>query len=107
MGNLIELEGKESLSVLKEKGVVIIDFHAPWCGPCRNLSPILDELASDNSDNLKIIKIDVDENTEIAREYGVRSIPSVMIFKDGVEVNKFIGLKTKTEIQNIIDSFLN
>jgi thioredoxin 1 len=107
MENLIELDGKETLNVLKENGLVLLDFHATWCGPCRNLSPILGEIAIDNSDNLKILKIDVDSNSDIAREYGVRSIPSVMIFKDGVEVDKFIGLKTKNEIQNIINNFLN
>ncbi len=107
MENLIELEGKETLNVLKEKGLVLLDFHASWCGPCRNLSPILNEIAIDNSDNLKILKIDVDGNSDIAHEYGIRSIPSVIIFKDGVEVNKFIGLKTKNEIQNIINNLLN
>lgn len=107
MENLIELKENESLDILNEKGLILLDFHATWCGPCRNLSPILNELANDNNNNLKIIKIDVDKNPDIASEYGVRGIPSVMIFKEGVEVNKFIGLKTKTEIQNIINSSLN
>lgn len=107
MKNLIELEGVETLNNLKNDGLIMLDFHATWCGPCRNLSPILNELANDNGEKLKIIKIDVDNNSEIAREYGVRGIPSVMFFKNGVEANRFVGLKSKNEIQNIINSLMN
>jgi thioredoxin 1 len=107
MENLIELNENESLDILNEKGLILLDFHATWCGPCRHLSPILDELARDNGDNLKIVKINVDNNSDIASEYGVRGIPSVMFFKDGIEVDKFVGLKTKSDIQNIINNLLN
>ena len=83
---------------LKDKGIIIVDFFATWCGPCMMLSPILEELSKD----YKVCKINVDEEQELAMENAVMSIPTVLIYKDGELKNKFIGYKTKEEIENII-----
>jgi len=84
--------------VLESKEYVYVDFYADWCGPCRMLSPIMDEIENDH----KVYKVNVDEEEELAQEYGVMSIPCVILFKDGKEVTRSIGLKSKDEILNMI-----
>ena len=88
--------------VLKEKGKVLVDFYANWCGPCKMLRPILESIASERSDK-KIVSIDVDEAEDLAREYGIISIPCVILFEDGKEINRSIGLKSKSEIEGMLD----
>lgn len=88
--------------VLKEKGKVLVDFYANWCGPCKMLRPILESIASERSDK-KIVSIDVDEAEDLAREYGIISIPCVILFEDGKEVNRSIGLKSKSEIEGMLE----
>lgn len=83
---------------IKIDGIVIVDFFATWCGPCQMLSPILEELST----TYKVCKVNVDENQELAREYGIMSIPTVFIYKDGKQINKFIGYKTKEEIEKLL-----
>ena len=83
---------------IKDKGIVIVDFFATWCGPCQMLSPILEEL----SNKYKVCKINVDEEQELARENAIMSIPTVSIYKDGKLINKFVGYKTKEEIEKLI-----
>ena len=83
--------------VLKSKDLVLVDFYADWCGPCRMLSPILDEIKDHN-----IYKINVDEEPMLAQEYGIMSIPCVVFIKDGKEVNRFIGLHSKSEIMDML-----
>lgn len=77
-----------------KEGVVLVDFFATWCGPCKMQSPVLEELKEDRSD-VKVVKIDVDQETEIARLYGVMSIPTLILFKDGNEVAKNVGFMPK------------
>lgn len=77
-----------------KEGVVLVDFFASWCGPCKMQSPVLEELKEDRSD-VKVVKIDVDQETEIARLYGVMSIPTLILFKDGKEVAKNVGFMPK------------
>ena len=75
-------------------GIVLVDFFATWCGPCKMQSPILEEIKEDRSE-IKIMKVDVDQETELAREYGVMSIPTLILFKDGKEVAKNVGFMPK------------
>ena len=96
---MIEINEKKFESeVLKEKKV-LVDFNATWCGPCRMLKPILEEISND----YKIVSIDVDENMELAREYGIMTIPCLIVFKDGKEVSRSVGLKTKEDIISMME----
>lgn len=84
--------------VLESKETVLVDFFANWCGPCRMLSPIMDDI----SNEISVYKIDTDSEADLAREYGVMSIPCVIAFKDGKEVSRTVGLKSKDEIRQMI-----
>ena len=84
--------------VLKSEGVVLIDFYADWCGPCKMMSPVIDEIAKELEGNVKVGKINVDNNQELAIKYDVMSIPTIIIFKNGMPVKSFIGVTNKQEI---------
>ncbi len=92
---MIELNN-ENFDELINDELVLVDFFATWCGPCRMLSPIIEEVA--NEENVKVIKVDVDKHEDIAKRFGIMSIPTVIVFKNGEEVNKNIGLVSKEEI---------
>jgi thioredoxin 1 len=83
--------------------VVVIDFHAVWCGPCRNLAPILDQIATEHGGTVLIGKVNVDQNRQLAANEGVRSIPDVRIFRDGREVDRFVGLPAGSEVRQRIE----
>ena len=84
--------------VLKADKPVIIDFYADWCGPCRMMSPIIDEIAEEKVDSIKVGKVNVDENQDLAMEYGVMSIPTIVIIKNGNLEKTFVGVRDKSEI---------
>lgn len=96
-----EIKDNFKEEVLEKKGLVVVDFWASWCGPCKMLSPIIDELAEE-VDGVSFTKVDVDDNGSIAMDYQVTSIPTVMIFKDGELVERFAGFRPKAEIVEII-----
>lgn len=87
--------------VLKSEGTVLIDFWATWCGPCRMLSPIVDEVASEHTD-VKVGKINVDEQPELAQQFGIMSIPTLIVFRNGQKVNESIGLIPKEKVEELI-----
>ncbi|WP_071130642.1 thioredoxin [Enterococcus timonensis] len=90
-----------------DKGLVLIDFWATWCGPCRMQAPILDQLAEDyDEDEFRIVKMDVDENPETPRSFGIMSIPTLLLKKDGEVVEKVIGVHTKPQLKELIDKHL-
>ena len=95
-----EMEFEEE--VLKSKQPVIVDFFATWCGPCKMLGPILEDIC-DTEKEVKILKVDIDENMGLAQQFGIMSVPTLMLFKDGEEYGREIGLKSKEQMQEIID----
>ena len=87
--------------VLKSDKPVLIDFYADWCGPCKMLSPLVDQVAEEN-DDIKVVKVNVDEAQEVAVKYGVMSIPTLVVIKEGNEVNRSVGLIGKEDIENLM-----
>ena len=83
---------------------VLVDFYADWCGPCKMMGPVIDELAEENQGTFKIGKINTDENPNSAKEYNVMTIPTILIIEDGKEVDRFIGVVSKKELQDKLDS---
>ncbi|MGF1572592.1 MAG: thioredoxin [Sumerlaeia bacterium] len=90
--------------VLKSSEPVLVDFWAPWCGPCLRVGPIVEELSSENAGKAKIVKVDIDECPQTAEAFGVSSIPTLILFKGGEEKDRVIGAQPKAVLQNLIDS---
>ena len=90
--------------VIKSDKPIVVDFWAEWCGPCKQLSPTVEEVASENQDKIKVCKMDVDSNREIAAKYGIRSIPSLIIFKNGEPAGTEIGALSKQQLEEFINT---
>ena len=88
--------------VLEQTKLVLVDFWAEWCGPCKQIAPTLEELAKKYSENLSVCKVDVDANRELALQYNVRSIPSLMVFKNGEMVDSLIGAVSLEELEDLV-----
>ena len=88
--------------VKKSDKKVLVDFFATWCGPCKMMSPIIDEIAEELGENIKVGKVDSDENMELAEEFGIMSIPTIMIFENGQVIKTFIGVTSKDEIMKVL-----
>ena len=97
---------KETFNQTIENGVTLVDFWAPWCGPCKMQLPIVEELSTELSGKANIAKINVDEEPEIASQFGVMSIPTLILFKDGQPVDKMVGLQSKDALKNKIEGQL-
>ncbi len=105
MGKYIDLTAANFEDTTKE-GVALVDFWAPWCGPCRMLSPVIEELAADYEGKAKICKVNTDEEQELAVKFGVRSIPTIIFMKDGEVADQMVGASSKQALAEKIDALL-
>lgn len=88
--------------VLQERGTVVIDFFAPWCMPCKKMSPVVDKIAQEYEGSVKVGKVNIEEEPELAKEFGVMSIPTLIVMKEGKIQKRSVGLKTKKEVEKMI-----
>lgn len=99
--SLLKLENNNFNEVREHKGLSLIDFYADWCGPCRMVMPIVEDIASERED-LLVVKVNVDDNQDLAREFGVFSIPTLVVMKDGKEIARSTGAKSKEKILDMV-----
>ncbi len=93
--------------VINHEGLVLVDFWAVWCGPCKMIAPTIEELSKEYEGNLKVVKLNTDENPDIASKYKIMGIPTLMFFKNGEKVDQMVGAVPKPQIKSKIDSFLD
>lgn len=105
--NTIELTRENfQEEVLQSPQPVLVDFWADWCGPCKTLAPVIEELAGEYDDKVKFAKVNIDENQELAAEHGIRAVPTLLLFKDGQVVEQIVGMKSKGELKSELDEYV-
>jgi thioredoxin 1 len=104
MANVKEVTDQDfEAEVLQAGEPVLVDFWAPWCGPCRMIAPLVEELATENGASLKVTKVNIDDSPQTATNYGISSIPTLMIFKNGEVADRFVGVQPKKRLQDAIE----
>jgi thioredoxin 1 len=107
MANVLEFNGSNfDNEVIKSDSPVLVDFWAPWCGPCKMIGPIIEELAGEFDGKVKIGKVNVDNNQDLAAKFGIKGIPTVMLFKNGETVDSFVGLRPKEDLAAALNKAL-
>lgn len=102
----IVIKSEEEFNSVIEKGVTLVDFFAVWCGPCKMLSPIIEEIADEYKEKIKVCKVDVDEIDSLAYKYGIRSVPTLVYFKDGKVKDASVGFQSKKSIISTIEKYI-
>ncbi len=100
------VQSNEFEEVIKGEKPTIVDFFATWCGPCKMLSPILEKVEEDSDGKFNVVKVDIDESLDLARKYGIMSVPTMIVFKEGQEQEKMIGLRQKNQIEEAVKKYL-
>lgn len=100
---MLKHANESNFNEMTGKGLVLVDFFATWCGPCKMLGPVLEDMASDR-DSIDVVKVDIDESMNLARQYGIMSVPTLVLFKDGQVVAQTSGFQPKESIQQFIDN---
>ncbi|MEI8389963.1 MAG: thioredoxin [bacterium] len=107
MSNALEVNDTSFDQEVKQSEILaLVDFWAPWCGPCRKIAPIIDEISEEYKGRLKVVKVNTDENVRIAQEYSISGIPSILIFKNGEAVERLVGLMQKSTLISSIEKYL-
>jgi thioredoxin 1 len=105
MGAVLEInDANFNAEVLEASQPVLVDFWAPWCGPCRQIAPVVEQLSAESSGSAKVVKVNVDNAQECAQSYGVNSIPTLILFKGGEPVDRFVGVQPKSRLQQALDA---
>ena len=99
---IVEIKNNFNEEVLNYKGKVLVDFYADWCGPCKMLRPVLEDFANSN-ESVKVVSVNVDKEEKLAREYGVMSIPCLILIESGIEKNRSVGFIQKEQIEKIVE----
>ena len=99
---IVDVTDQSFKNEVETSGTVLVDFWAPWCGPCKMIAPVLEELDKEMSDKLKIVKVNVDVNPDTAARFGVMSIPTLIVFKDGQPVDKVVGFQPNDSLKNML-----
>lgn len=100
------VQDNEFEQLIKDEPVVVVDFTATWCGPCKKVSPMMDQLAADYDGRVKVTKVDVDQNKSVAKQFGIRSIPAVLVFKSGELVETLVGMNPYEKFTSAVDKHL-
>jgi len=100
-------DGQFESEVLKAEVPVLVDFWAPWCGPCLMVEPVVEELAGEYGDKVKFVRMNTDDNFNTASQYGIRAIPTLLVFKGGQPVGQIIGFRPKSDLKKVIDQALS
>ncbi len=100
------IQSNEFNEIINSEKPTIVDFFATWCGPCKMLSPILEKVEQDSNGQFNVVKVDIDESLDLARKYGIMSVPTMIVFKQGVDQEKLIGLRQKAQIEETVKKYL-
>lgn len=100
---IVDVSDQSFNAEVEGTGTVLVDFWAPWCGPCKMIAPVLEELDQEIGDQVKIVKLNVDDNPETASRFGVMSIPTLILFKDGEPVDKVVGFTSKDGLKTVVE----